>query len=100
MSAVPRSASEHRLLVGGAAWVLTLLYFIAIWIGPAVGLVLLFQTRLSPDLINVIGSLVYTVVFPYAAIASALLYFDLDEQRRERSEPPASSPSEPLAVHP
>jgi hypothetical membrane protein len=28
MSTVPRSASERRLLVGGAAWVLTVLYFV------------------------------------------------------------------------
>ena len=75
-------------LVRGNWWrtalIVLLLYFVTIWIGPVVGFVLLFQTRLSPDLINVIGSLVYTAVFPYAAIAGALLYFDLDERRRAR----------------
>jgi hypothetical protein len=85
-------------LVRGNWWktalIVLLLYFVTIWIGPVVGFVLLFQTRLSPDLINVIGSLVYTVAFPYAALAGALLYFDLDEQRRARAEPAAQFPGE------
>jgi Vacuolar protein sorting-associated protein 62 len=71
-----------------------LLYFIAISIGPAVGIALLFQTRLSPTLINVIGSLTYFAVFPYVAIAAALLYFDLGERRREADEAAASSSGE------
>jgi Vacuolar protein sorting-associated protein 62 len=71
-----------------------LLYFIAISIGPAVGIALLFQTRLSPTLINVIGSLTYFAVFPYVAIAAALLYFDLGERGREADEAAASSSGE------
>ncbi len=52
-------------------------------VGPIVGFVLLFTTRLSPLLIDIGGSLIYTVVFPYAAIAGTLLYFDLLERHRE-----------------
>ena len=82
-----RDAPEASVaLVRGHWWrtalFVLLLYVIAISIGPAVGFALLFQTRLSPNLINVIGSLVYVAVFPYVAIASALLYFDLGEQHR------------------
>jgi hypothetical protein len=83
-------------LVRGNWWrtalIVLLLYFVTIWIGPVVGFVLLFETRWSPDLINVIGSLVYTVAFPYAAIAASLLYFDLDERRRQREEGRSSTP--------
>jgi hypothetical protein len=88
-------------LVSGSWWrtalLVFLLYFVTVWIGPVVGFVLLFETRLSPDLINVIGSLIYTAVFPYAAIAGALLYFDLDERRRERAAAPAPAPTGPAA---
>ena len=44
-----------------------------------------------------IGSLVYTAVFPYAAIAGALLYFDLDEQRRARVGTAALAPTDRAA---
>jgi Vacuolar protein sorting-associated protein 62 len=64
-----------------------LLYLILIGVGPVVGFVLLFKTRLSPELIDAIGSVIYMVVFPYAAIAATLLYFDLLERRREAREP-------------
>jgi hypothetical protein len=60
-----------------------LLYVILIGVGPLVGFVLLFETRLSPELIDAIGSVIYMVVFPYAAIAATLLYFDLLERRRD-----------------
>jgi hypothetical protein len=87
--------------VSGSWWrtalLVFLLYFVTVWIGPVVGFVLLFETRLSPDLINAIGSLIYTAVFPYAAIAGALLYFDLDERRRERAAAPAPAPTGPAA---
>jgi hypothetical protein len=86
-----RSSTKASVtLVRGHWWktalLALLLYFVTVSIGPAVGFALLFQTRLSPVLINVIGSLVYVVAFPYAAIASALLYFDLHERRREAEE--------------
>jgi hypothetical protein len=49
--------------------------------------VLLFETSFSPALIDAIGSVIYMVVFPYAAIAATLLYFDLLERRRETEAP-------------
>jgi len=68
-------------LVRGTWWrtafLVGLLYLVLVAVGPVVGFVLLFTTRLSPELINVIGSVIYTIVFPYAAIAGTLLYFDL-----------------------
>lgn len=67
-----------------------LLYLITVAVGPIVGFVLLFTTRMSPFLIDIGGSLIYTAVFPYAAIAGTLLYFDLLERRREASEAPAN----------
>ena len=50
-------------------------------------------------MIDVIGSLVYAVVMPYAGIAIALLFYDL---RRRHQEAPAVSPSAivaPTASH-
>jgi hypothetical protein len=64
-----------------------LLYVILIGVGPVVGFVLLFETSFSPALIDAIGSVIYMVVFPYAAIAATLLYFDLLERRRETEAP-------------
>jgi hypothetical protein len=78
-------------LVRGHWWrtalFVALLYVILIGVGPVVGFVLLFQTRLSPAVIDAIGSVIYMVVFPYTAIAATLLYFDLLERRREAPEP-------------
>jgi hypothetical protein len=78
-------------LVNGHWWrtasLVGLLYVILIGIGPVVGFVLLFETSLSPALIDAIGSAIYMVVFPYAAIAATLLYFDLAERRAEEAEP-------------
>ena len=78
-------------LVRGHWWrtalFVALLYVILIGVGPVVGFVLLFQTRLSPAVIDAIGSVIYMVVFPYTAIAATLLYFDLLERRREAREP-------------
>ncbi|MGH3041558.1 MAG: hypothetical protein ACRDNG_07450 [Gaiellaceae bacterium] len=78
-------------LVRGHWWrtalLVGLLYLILIGVGPIVGFVLLFETRLSPVVIDAIGSVVYMVVFPYAAVAATLLYFDLLERRRDPEQP-------------
>ena len=78
-------------LVRGNWWrtalLVGVLYLILIGTGPIIGFALLFGTRLSPVLIDAIGSVLYMVVFPYAAIAGTLLYFDLVERRREATEP-------------
>jgi hypothetical protein len=71
----------------------------AFLLGPIVGIVFLFLTSASLGVIDVISSLVYAVVMPYAGIAIALLFYDL---RRRRNEAPAVSSSAivaPTASH-
>ncbi|HSE82266.1 MAG TPA: hypothetical protein VLA87_11355 [Gaiellaceae bacterium] len=63
-----------------------MLYMVLVGTGPVVGFVLLFETGLSPALIDAVGSVIYMVVFPYTAIAGMLLYFDLLERRRDTGE--------------
>ena len=79
-------------LVRGQWWrtavLVGLLYLILVGTGPILGFVLLFETRMSPALIDAVGSVVYMVVFPYAAIAGTLLYFDLAERHLARAAPP------------
>jgi hypothetical protein len=48
---------------------------LAFLLGPLVGTLLLCVT--SFNFINIVSSVVYAVVLPYAAIASTYLYFDL-----------------------
>ena len=55
-----------------------------------VGVLFLFLTSSSLAVIDVISSLVYAVVMPYAGIAIALLFYDL---RRRHQEAPAVSPT-------
>jgi hypothetical protein len=71
----------------------------AFLLGPIVGVAFLFLTSSSLAVIDIIGSLVYAVVMPYAGIAIALLFYDL---RRRHQEAPAVSPSAivaPTASH-
>jgi hypothetical protein len=50
---------------------------IALLLGPLFGTLLLFASHASFDFINLISSVIYAVVLPYAAIATTYLYFDL-----------------------
>ena len=59
-------------------------------LGPIVGIIFLFLTPSSLELINVISSLVYIVVMPYVGIALALLFYDL---RHREAEPVAAKVS-------
>jgi hypothetical protein len=56
---------------------------IALLLGPLIGTVLLFVSSASFDFVNLISSVVYAVVLPYAAIASTYLYFDLRVAKRQ-----------------
>ena len=56
----------------------TLVSAIAILSGPLLGVLILLLTAPSLTFIDIIGSLVYTLVVPYAAIALTLYYFDLE----------------------
>jgi len=62
---------------------------IAVLSGPLLGVVILLLTSRSLVFIDVIGSIVYTLVVPYAAAALTLYYFDLQARsalaRGERS---------------
>jgi hypothetical protein len=74
-------------LVSGDWWrVASMLLFvtsIALLLGPLIGTLLLFVTSASFDFVNLISSVVYAVVLPFAAIASTYLYFDLRVAKRQ-----------------
>jgi hypothetical protein len=70
-----------------SAVLLGLLYLLALVSGPLIGFILLFRTSVGPETLNLVGSAVYVLVFPYVAIATTLLYYDLQERRRETLEP-------------
>ena len=59
-------------------------------LGPIAGVLVLFLTSSSLAVVNLVSSLVYTAVVPYAGIAIAMLFYDL--RRRLGEEAPAVSP--------
>jgi hypothetical protein len=63
---------------------------VALVLGPLIGTVLLFVTSASFDFVNLVSSVVYAVVLPYAAIATTYLYFDLRVRDSERAETQAT----------
>ena len=68
-----RVVRGHWWHAGVGVGVLFLLGFVA---GPMLGFALVF-TSLSPEAINLFGSLVYALVVPYVAVGLTLLYLDL-----------------------
>jgi ACR3 family arsenite efflux pump ArsB len=76
--------------VRGDWWrVASLLLFIsliALLLGPLVGTLLLFVSHASFDFINLVSSVVYAVVLPFAAIATTYLYFDLRVAKQREGE--------------
>lgn len=50
---------------------------VALLLGPAIGILVLLATGAAFDLVNLIAALVYVTALPFAATASAYLYFDL-----------------------
>jgi hypothetical protein len=96
--------ASGRLLRGNWWRVASLLLFvtiIALLLGPLVGTLLLFVTSASFNFINLIASVVYVFVLPFAAVAATYMYFDLrvarnyEEQLAETAdvlpvEPPPS----------
>ena len=84
-----RIANETKLVKGNwwrSAILLLTLYAIAIAAGPIVGFVVLFTTPLDPQLLDLVGSAVYVIVFPFVAIAATLLFFDLKKRREEATK--------------
>jgi hypothetical protein len=107
LAALRRSAK----LVHRNWWrVATMLLFVttvALLLGPLVGTLLLLVTNASFDFINLVSSVVYVFVLPYAAIASTYLYFDLrvvNQNEAESAEEgdvlPAETPSAAIAPRP
>ena len=107
LGALRRSAR----LVRGDWWrVASLLLFIsviALLLGPLVGTLLLFVSHASFDFINLVSSVVYAVVLPFAAIATTYLYFDLrvaKQRERETEETgdvlPAETETPPASLAP
>jgi Membrane domain of glycerophosphoryl diester phosphodiesterase len=95
-------------LVRGSWWrVAALLFFvtvIALLLGPLCGTLLLFVSHASFDFINLVSGLIYSVVLPFAAIATTYLYFDLRVAKQHEGEPaeaadvlPADTPPAVLA---
>ena len=58
-------------------------------LGPIAGILVLFLTSSSLEFVNLVSSLVYVFVMPYAGIALALLFYDL---RRRYGVQPALVP--------
>ncbi len=50
---------------------------VALLLGPAIGVLVLLASGAAFDLVNLIAALVYVTALPFAATASAYLYFDL-----------------------
>jgi len=64
---------------------------IAILSGPLLGVLILLLTAQSLTFIDITGSVVYTLVVPYAAIALTLYYFDLQVRRATGLPEPTQS---------
>ena len=58
---------------------------LALVAGPLLGLAVLFFENGTIALIDVISSIVYVAVLPYAAVVQTLLYFDVRRRETERA---------------
>lgn len=85
LGALRRSAQLVRGNWWRTASLLLFVIVVALLLGPLVGTLLLFVTNASFDFINLVSSLVYVVVLPYAAIASTYLYFDLHVDKQHEA---------------
>ncbi len=76
---------------------ISLVALLALFVGPAIGVLILILTGAAFDLVNLISALVYVVSLPAAAVVQTYLYFDL-RARRESQPAVVDGPSgEPLA---
>src|SRR5262249_60337115 len=81
--ALRRSASLVRRNWWRTASFLLFVTIIALLLGPLVGTLLLFVSHASFNFINLLASVIYALVLPYAAIATTYLYFDLRVAKRQ-----------------
>jgi hypothetical protein len=93
-----QSLGRSADLVDGQWWrtfgFTSLIDILAALSGPLLGVLLLLLTDRSLNVINLAGSLVYTITVPYAALALTLYYFDLEARRSGRQPPePPSAPA-------
>ena len=63
-------------------------------VGPLLGVVMLFFSDASFNVVNLVAGLVYVIALPFAAIATTYLYYDL--RVREQLEPRTAGIGEPL----
>jgi hypothetical protein len=77
---IRESLRSSHARVRGHWWrtvvVTAILALIGVVIGPVLGFFLIFL-NLSAVLVNLFGSIVYALVFPYVALGRTLLYLDL-----------------------
>jgi hypothetical protein len=103
MAGLRRSARLVRGNWWRAASLLLFVTVVALLLGPLLGTVLLFITSASFNFVNLVSSVVYAVVLPYAAIATTYLYFDLRVAYGKKESTEASGdvlPEEAPAVLP
>ncbi len=62
--------------------------------GPLLGVLMLFATSASFNVVNLVAGLVYVIALPFTAIATTYLYYDL--LAREQLEPLTAGIGEPL----
>jgi hypothetical protein len=85
-SGLRRSAQLVRGNWWRAASLLVFVTLIALLLGPLIGVLLLFVTSASFNFINLISSVVFVFVLPFAAVASTYMYFDLRVAKRRDEE--------------
>ena len=74
---------------------IVLVAVLALFSGPAIGVLVLIATGAAFDLVNLIAALVYVASLPFAAIVQTYLYFDL---RARREAEAAGAPREGEAL--
>jgi hypothetical protein len=87
--ALRRSAALVREHWWRAASITLFITGFGILLGPAIGVLLLFVTSASFDVVNLVAALVYVVAMPLVAITTTYLYFDLAVRRQLAADVPA-----------
>ena len=95
LSSLRRSAKLVRGNWWRAGSLLLFVTVIALLLGPLIGVLLLFATSTSFNFINLISSVVFVFVLPFAAVASTYMYFDL-RVARDRDEETAEAAADVL----
>jgi hypothetical protein len=100
LPATPALRRSSELVAGHGPRVLAISALVnvtAFLLGPIAGVAVLFLTSGSLAVINLVSSLVYAFVVPYAGIAITLLFYDL--RRRYAGQEPAVLPASSAPGH-